>query len=260
VIARAVDARWPVSVAFALTIVLLWQGYAVGPGLPDYILSPTQIVNAFGDELLHGDLLSATLASLRRVLPAFFIAATLGVLAGLLAGVWRPAEDVSNTLVSLTYPLPKISLFPVVVIWLGFTDTARILVIAVSAFYPAFVNSLAGARGVDQRLVWTAQNFEAGRLRTFLRVVLPAALPSVLAGVRISLALSFVLTFATEAIGASRSGLGVVIQEGYNSLLYDSMYAAITMFAVLGFVADVILRRVGARLLRGQQVDAVGHG
>jgi ABC-type nitrate/sulfonate/bicarbonate transport system permease component len=259
-IARAVDARWPISLAFTAMLIAVWQAWAAGPGLPDYILSPSEIVDAFFDALLHDNLLSATGASLLRAVPGFVIGAVLGVFSGLLAGVWRPAEEVGDTLVSLTYPLPKISLFPLVVIWLGFTDTARILVISISVFYPAFVNSLAGARGVDRRLVWAAQNFEAGRVRTFLRVILPAALPSVLAGLRISLALSFVLTFATEAIGASRSGLGVVIQEGYNSLQYDPMYAAIAMFAVLGLLADVLLRTVGTRLLRGQRLEAVGHG
>jgi ABC-type nitrate/sulfonate/bicarbonate transport system permease component len=258
--ARAVDARWPISVAFAAVVLLIWQWLALGPGLPDYILSPAQIVSAFFTDVFDGNLLSATRDSLARMLPGFAIGTTIGVVTGLLAGVWRPAEEVSDTLVSLTYPLPKISLFPLVVIWLGFTDTARILVISLSVFYPAFVNSLTGTRGVDRRLVWTAQNLGAGRVRTFFQVILPASLPSVLTGVRISLALSFVLTFATEAIGASRSGLGVVIQNSYNALQYEPMYAAIAMFAVLGFLADVILRRVSVRLLRGQQLETVGHG
>lgn len=258
--ARLVDARWPLSAGFALSLLLAWQVVALGPGLPDYILSPTAIVAAFFDELFAGELAGATLASLARMLPGFALGASLGVLLGLLAGVWRIAEDVADSLVSLTYPLPKISLFPLFVIWLGFSDSARILVIALSVFYPAFVNALAGTRGIDRRLVWTAQNLEAGRPRTFFNVVLPAALPSVLVGVRISLALSFVLTFATEAIGASRSGLGVLIQDAYTNVQFGPMYAGIAMFAVLGLLTDVILRHISGRLLHGQRMEAVGHG
>lgn len=257
---RAVEARWPLSLSFGLGLLLLWQLLAVGPGLPDYILAPTAIVSAVVSGLSGGDLLSATGATLSRVVPGFLLGTSLGVVLGLVAGVIRVAEDVFDTLVSLTYPLPKISLFPLLAIGLGFTDRARIIVIAVSVFYPAFVNAFSGTKAVERRFVWVAQNLEAGPVRTFRQVILPASLPSILVGVRISLALSFVLGFATEAIGAARTGLGVEIQEGYNNLLYRPMYAAIAMFAVLGFLSDLALKRISSRLSRGQRLEAVGRG
>lgn len=256
---RAVEARWPLSTAFGVGLLLLWQLAAVR-GLPDYVLPPSQIAGALVEGVTEGTLLGATRDTLLRVLPGFVIGTSLGVAVGLVAGVVRVAEDVFDTLVSLTYPLPKISLFPLLVIWLGFTDRARILVIAISVFYPAFVNTFSGTKAIERRYVWVAQNLEAGRLRTFRQVVLPASLPSILVGVRISLALSFVLAFATEAIGAGRTGLGVEIQEGYNNLLYRPMYAAIAMFALLGLLSDVALRWVSARVSRGQRLDAVGRG
>lgn len=256
---RLIAARWPVSVGFVVFVLALWQ-LAGGLGLlPRFVLSPVAIVMAAVDATLEGELLPAAARSLRRQLLGFGIGATSGVLIGLLAGVFRAAEDVFDTLVSWTYPLPKIALFPVVVVWLGFSDASRVLIIAVSTFYPSFVNAFSGTRAIDPRLLWVARNVGAGRVRTFWQVVFRAAMPQIVVGVRISLALSFILTFATESIGASRGGLGFLIEEGFNNLLFDLMYAGILAFAVLGFIADQVWVRVAARLLRGQRAAALGY-
>ncbi|MFW6010033.1 MAG: ABC transporter permease, partial [Actinomycetota bacterium] len=157
------------------------------------------------------------------------------------------------------YPLPKIALFPAIAVWLGFTDRARILVIALACFYPSFVNALSGTRTIDRELLWVARNLGAPRIRSFFQVVLPAALPRILVGIRISLALSFVLLFSTEAI-ASREGLGYWVFEAYLNVRYDLMYAAIALLALLGFVADRVVLFIGDRLTRGHTIEAIGHG
>ncbi len=198
--------------------------------------------------------------SLRRAMLGFVIGASLGVFFGLLAGVSRIAEDFVDTLVSITYPLPKIALFPIVVIWLGYSDTARILIISISCFYPSFVNALAGTQGIDSRLLWVARNVGASRVRSFGQVVLRAAMPAVATGVRISLALSFILVFATETLGAGEGGLGQVIEDGFNNLLYPLMWSGIAAFALLGLTADRIWMALSDRFLRGQRVEAASRG
>lgn len=257
---RLIDARWPLSVLFLAVVLATWQLTAMNEVLPTFILAPVEISSALTDLAVEGDLLPAILISLKRQASGFIIGATLGIVTGLLAGVLKIAEDFFDTLVSLTYPLPKIALFPVIIVWLGFSDTARILVIAMSCFYPTFVNSLAGTRTLNHKMIWIAQNFEANRRRTFRQVIVRGAMPAISVGVRISLALSFILTFATESIGASRDGLGFLIEEGFNNRLFDLMYAGIISFAFLGFLADQIWVRVSARLLRGQRLMAVGRG
>lgn len=255
---RLVTARWPLTLAFAVVVLAVWQVLGSLDVLPRYLLTPTEILVGSARLTADGDLLPAIAESTKRQMGGFLLGASLGVVLGLLAGVVRPAEDLLDTLVSLTYPLPKIALFPVVVVWLGFSDSARILVIATSCFYPSFVNALAGTRGIDPRMLWVARNLEAGRWRTFWQVVCRAAMPSVVVGVRISLALSFVLTFATETIGAARGGLGFLIDEGFYNLLYEMMYAGILAFAVLGLIADQLWVRISARLLHGQRAQSLG--
>jgi ABC-type nitrate/sulfonate/bicarbonate transport system permease component len=254
------ERKWLASSLFFLLLVVLWQLAGAADLLPVYVLTPTAIVSAVWTTLTDGQLLPASASSLGRQMSGFLLGSTAGVLLGLFAGVSRWAEDIFDTLVSLTYPLPKIALFPVVVIWLGYTDWARILVISISCFYPSFINAFAGTRGIDSRLLWVARNAGAGRLRAFRQVVLRAAMPSVVNGVRLSLALSFILTFATESLGASRGGLGALIEDGFNNLLYPLMWAGIVAFAVYGFLADQIWTRLAGQLLRGQRVEAVGRG
>lgn len=251
--------RWPTTLAFVTILVLAWQLQGILGRLPAYVLPPSEIVAAAVRYLADGTLGPATISSLQRLGMGFVVGTGLGVLVGLLAGVNRVAEDVADPVVSLTYPLPKIALFPVFAVWLGFNDRSRILTIALACFYPAFVNALSGTRGISRQLVWVAANLGASKVRTFFAVVLPAALPRVLVGVRISLALSFVLLFSTEAI-ASREGLGFYVFEGYLNVRYDLMYAAIAVLALLGFMADRLLLLVGGWLTRGQAIEAVGRG
>jgi len=252
--------RGVAAALFAAALLLGWQAAAGLGALPAYILSPQEILAALWDTVRDGVLLPAAGTSLQRSAAGFVLGTFLGVLFGLLAGVSRIAEDIVDTLVSLTYPLPKIALFPIVVIWLGYTDSARVLVIAISCFYPAFVNSLAGTQNIDTRLLWVARNAGASRVRAFRQVVLRAAMPSVVTGVRLSLALSFILTFATETLGAGRGGLGQIIDDGFTNLLYPLMWAGIAAFAILGFAADRALLGVSDRLLRGQRVEAASRG
>lgn len=256
---RLVSARWPVALGFAVLVLAGWQTFGALGRLPVYILSPAAIAGAVWAYFADGTLGDATISSVWRLVLGFSIGAGLGVILGLLAGIVGPIHDLADPLVSLTYPLPKIALFPAIALWLGFTDRALVLVIALACFYPSFVNALSGTRGIDRHHLWVAQNLGAGRWRTFWQVVFPATLPRLLVGVRISLALAFVMVFATEAI-SSRPGLGLVIVQSYQFLRYDRMYAAITVLAVLGFLADRLLLLTALRGTRGHDIGAVGRG
>lgn len=253
------EARWPVTLTFVAVIVALWQLWGALDRLPNYILPPSEIVVGLVEYLEDGTLGPATVSSMERLGMGFAIGTSLGILVGLLAGVLRPVEDVSDPIVSLTYPLPKIALFPAFAVWLGFSDWTRIVIIALACFYPSFVNAHSGTRTIDRQLLWVARNLGASRVRSFAQVVLPAALPRIVVGVRISLALAFVLLFSTEAI-ASREGLGYWVFEGYLNVRYDLMYASILLLAILGFAADRIVLFVGNRLTRGHTIEAIGRG
>ena len=232
-------------------VLVLWQLLSLW-GLPDYILSPVRIARDFIAALGSAELYEHAAASLLRSLPGFAVGSALGIAFGLAAGVSRRFDETFSPPIFMTYPVPKIVMLPLFMLWFGIGDLSKILIIALACFYPTFINAYDGARATRTILVWSALNMGAGRARIFRRIVVPSALPQIFAGLRVSLALSFIVMFATEMIN-SRSGLGHLIQAAEQSLRFDLMYVSLVTIAVLGYAGDYTLRVVGGRVLRWQE-------
>ncbi len=248
---------WLITVAFVFTCLALWELAASRSGRPDYLLGPWRILNEVVALAEGGGLAAQVLASLRRALLGFAIGGGLGLLLGLLAGVSRSFRDLFDLTQAFTHPVPKIALFPVVAVVLGFTDVSRVLIIAISAFFPAYLNAVNGALGVNPRLFWVARNAGASRWRTFWQVLLPASLPRAVVGLRISLMVSFVLMVATEVVGQS-NGLGAALMRAYREGAYGPMYAGIVCTALCGMAANALLGQASRRLL-AWQAHSGGH-
>jgi ABC-type nitrate/sulfonate/bicarbonate transport system permease component len=234
-------------IGLVLALLVLWQ-LASLRGLPDYVLSPLDIGRNFVAALGTSELYVDAWASLMRAIPGFFIGTVLGVALGLGAGISRNFDQMLSPVVFLTYPVPKIVMLPVFMLWFGIGDLSKVLIIALACFYPSFINAFYGARATPRILVWSARNMGATQAQIFRRVVLPGALPLIFAGMRVALALSFIVMFATEMINA-RSGLGHLIREAENGLRFDLMYVALLAIAILGYAGDRLLRFLREKLL-----------
>lgn len=233
-----------------IALLALWQ-LASRFEHPDFVLSPLEIARHFVEALRSGELLPHIGASLVRSLPGFLIGSFVGVLLGLLAGVARSIDQLLSPVVFLTYPVPKIVVLPIVMLWIGIGDASKIAVIALACFYPCFINAYYGARGTATVMVWSGLNMGAQRTQIVRKIVVPSALPLIFAGLRVSLALSFILLFSTEMINA-RSGLGFLIRQSESSLRFDLMYVAIVAMAALGYAGDQLLLLVRRRVLAWQ--------
>lgn len=240
--------------SLVIALVVLWQLLSLR-GLPEYILSPVDIVKDFVQALGTRELYAHIAASLGRALPGFFIGALAGIALGLLAGVRRGFNETVSPLVFLTYPVPKIVLLPLFMLWFGIGDLSKILIIALACFYPLYINAYYGARATPRILVWSARNMGATNAQIFRRVVLPAALPYLFAGLRVALALSFIVMFAAEMINA-RTGLGHLIRDAESGLRFDLMYVALFSIAILGYAGDRLLRYARSRALAWQETHA----
>src|SRR5467141_4947814 len=172
-----------------LFLVGLWQLLWVW-GLPEYVLSPIDILKHFFAALGSEELYQHIGASLMRSLPGFAIGTLLGIALGLLAGIARAFEQMLSPVIFLSYPVPKIVMLPLFMLWFGIGDLSKVLIIALACFYPAFINAYYGARATRRILVWSARNMGASEAEIFRRVVLPGALPQIFAGLRVALALS----------------------------------------------------------------------
>ncbi|MFN2643421.1 MAG: ABC transporter permease, partial [Burkholderiales bacterium] len=218
-------------------------------GAPDFVLPPLEVAKQFIAALGTRELYADAAASLMRALPGFAVGVSLGIVLGLAAGIARSFDEMLSPLVFLTYPVPKIVMLPVFMLWFGIGDLSKVMIIAFACFYPAFINAYYGARATPRILVWSARNMGASEVEVFRRVVLPGALPQIFAGLRVALALSFIVMFAAEMINA-RSGLGHLIREAENSMRFDLMYVSLLTIAILGYASDRLLRYARATFLR----------
>lgn len=242
-------------------LLALWQILASLGVLPEFLVSPRVIAGELLALAGRGELAAHAAVSLYRSISGFAIGAALGLGIGLLAGVSRRAAGFFDPLVALTNPVPKVAVFPVLVVWFGITDASKIVLIALSCFYPCFIAGFHGVRAVDPLWVWAAQNMGARPSQAFLKVVVPAAAPQVFSGLRVALALSFILMLATEMMGSSnRTGLGFLILSADAGGRFDLMFAAIAAIAALGFTADRLLLLARRSLVHGEDTEGSRHG
>jgi NitT/TauT family transport system permease protein len=236
-----------------LILAFLWEA-ATRLGVVSTLALPplSQVLQAGYDLARSGDLLTNAAASLYRAGAGLLLSIVIGGALGILMAWWRPVEVLFGPVVELFYPVPKSALIPVTVLWLGFGDGSKILLIFLGCMIPVTLSAFNGARSSDQVLIWSARSMGASRLRVLWDIVVPSALPELLNGVRTALALSFVLLVSSELIVA-RSGLGYMIGFLGAGGTYDGMFAAVLTVALLGFVADRIYQRLMNRVLQWRE-------
>ena len=208
----------------------------------------SKIATAWIDLIRDGELIDNGKASLYRGSVGLLLAVFGGGGLGLLMARWRLLDVFVNPLVELFYPLPKSALIPVTVLWLGFGDGSKILLIFLGCMIPVTIGAYNGARGSDHALVWSARSMGANRLRMMWDVIVPSALPELLNGIRTALALAFILLVSSELI-VSQQGFGYLIGYLGSTGSYEGMYAVVLTVAFLGFAADRAYQALTARVL-----------
>ena len=235
-----------------LLLALAWEAGARSGMISTLALPPLSTVVAAWIELLKdGELVSNGAASLWRAGAGLSLAILIGAGLGIFMAWWRPVNVLLSPLVEMFYPMPKSALIPVTVLWLGFGNGSKILLIFLGCMLPVTIGAFNGARSSEQVLVWSARSMGANRLRMLWDVVVPSAMPELLNGIRTALALSFILLVSSELI-AAREGLGYLIGFLGASGTYDAMFAVVLTVALLGLVADRIYLGVMQRILRWQ--------
>ncbi len=236
-----------------LLLALAWEVGARTGIVSTLALPPlSAVVSAWIELLEDGELIPNAAASLWRAGAGLTLAIVIGAALGIFMAWWRPVNVLLSPLVEMFYPMPKSALIPVTVLWLGFGNGSKILLIFLGCMLPVTIGAFNGARSSEQVLVWSARSMGANRLRMLWDVVVPSALPELLNGIRTALALSFILLVSSELI-AAREGLGNLIGFLGASGSYDAMFAVVLTVALLGFFADRIYLLVMQRMLRWQE-------
>ncbi len=188
-------------------------------------------------------------ASTARVAAGYVIGAGLGIVAGSLVGLSNSARSLLDPTFQALRAIPSLAWVPLLLLWLGIGEAPKLAMIAIGAFFPVYMGSASGIRGVDRKLVEVARLMRLSPFALVRRVLLPAALPSVMTGLRNGLSLAWMFMVAGELIAAS-SGLGYLLTDGRETSRADLVLAAIVLLAVLGKLSDTLVARLERRLLR----------
>jgi NitT/TauT family transport system permease protein len=235
-----------------LLLALAWEIGARTGVVSTLALPPLSgVVAAWVDLAKDGELIANGASSLWRAGAGLVLSIVIGAALGIFMAWWRPVNVLLSPLVEMFYPMPKSALIPVTVLWLGFGNGSKILLIFLGCMLPVTIGAFNGARSSEQVLVWSARSMGANRLRMLWDVVVPSALPELLNGIRTALALSFILLVSSELI-AAQQGLGYLIGFLGASGSYDAMFAVVLTVALLGFIADRIYLLMARRMLRWQ--------
>jgi NitT/TauT family transport system permease protein len=221
-----------------LLIAIAWELAARFELVSTTALPPlSDVIRAWIDMIKDGELITNGAASMYRGMAGLGLAIIFGAILGIAMAWWKPVNVLLAPIVEVFYPLPKSALIPVTVIWLGFGDGSKILLIFLGCMLPVTIGAFNGARSSEQVLVWSARSMGANKLRMLWDVVVPSAMPEMLNGIRTALALSFILLVSAELIVAQK-GFGFLIGSLGANGNYDAMYAVVLTVAFLGFAAD----------------------
>lgn len=233
-----------------LALLGLWQAAASLGWLSSRILpAPLAVAEAGWRLSVSGELAAHLQVSFGRAATGFLIGGGLGLLLGLATGSSRVAEQLFDTTMQMLRNVPHLALIPLVILWFGIDETAKVFLVALGVLFPVYLNTVHGIRSVDAGLIEMGRSYGLTRLGLFREVLLRGALPSILVGVRYALGFMWLTLIVAETISAS-SGIGYLAMNAREFLQTDIVVLAILLYAVLGKLADLAARALERRWLR----------
>jgi sulfonate transport system permease protein len=245
--------RWATRAISPMVAIALWQVLSSTGLLPEHLLSgPVQIAKAGWTITANGELPQALLVSLRRVALGALLGGVAGIGLGLVSGLKRWGENLLDPLIQMLRTLPHLALLPLFILWFGIGEMPKVLLVALGVALPLYLNTFAGIRSTDARLLEVADVVGLSGADRIRHVVLPSALPNVLVGLRQSLGIAWLSLIVGEQVNAS-SGLGRIINDAREFLQTDVVVVGLVVYAVLGLLTDAAVRLLERRALAWRQ-------
>ena len=233
-----------VSVALILCLLAIWELICQSGVVSSLFLpAPSAIINALLEMIADGEIGVSLAASLYRILAGFFVGSLIGLAVGLVTGTSALMDKIGTPIVNAIYPIPKIALLPLFILWLGIGELSKVTIIALGVFFPVAMNTYSGVKNVDTLLLKVAASFNASWWMTMKSVVLPNALPMIFAGLRLAAGTSLLLLVAAEMI-AAQVGIGALILHYGDLMITDKLMAGVIVLSLLGLVFNLILQFV----------------
>ena len=239
-------ARGAMPVAVILAVLVAWEVFARSGLVTPFMLPPlSAVLERIGNDALSGELAINASLTLYRALTGFLIAAAGGIVLGMAMSRSVGVNWLFDPIISVGFPMPKIAFLPVVILWLGFYDVSKISMVVLDAVFPVVTATVAGIKGVERELIWSARNMGANDRELLWQIVFPAALPQIMTGLQVALPIALIVAVVAEmAMGGY--GLGGAMMTASRFANSRGVFAGIVEIAAVGFVlikAMAILRR-----------------
>ncbi len=222
-------------IVFAV-LIALWQAASDSGLLPPLFMpSPANVVKALVALWRDGTLVGHVAASLERIVPGWLIGTAAGLAVGLAMGIFSAARAAGVPIVSALFPIPKIALLPLLILWFGIGEPSKIATIALGVFFPTTISAYTACDSVPRNLIRMGQSFGLPARDIVAKILLPGAMPGILAGFRISASVALLLVVAAEMIGAQQ-GIGAFVLTAGSLMQTDQLLAGVVMLSILGLL------------------------
>lgn len=230
-------------------VLATWEIAAHSAYVTPFMLPAIETVaSQIGTDIASGEVFIHLAATFYRTLVGFGVAAVIGVLLGILMVHNRLMFWFFDPVISATFPVPKVALLPVFILWFGFYDFSKIMLIIANAAFPVVTATVAGLRSVDRHLIWSARSLGASERRVAWEIVFPAGLPQILTGLQVALPISLIVAIVSEIVMGG-DGLGGAMIEAARNLDSPAVFAGIVEIALAGFCLIKSMELIRRRLL-----------
>ena len=233
-----------ISIASPIGLLVAWEVAARLHAIDTrFFPAPSSIVDTLIATAGSGELLANTAISLQRMILGFLLGGIPALVLGVVMGIYRPIRALVDPLIAATYPIPKSSILPLILLIFGLGEMSKVVMVAIGVFYPIAINATAGVLEINKIYLDVGKNFRAGRWDTFRTIALPGALPFIMTGIKLGAGLGLILIAIAEMVGA-KSGIGYMIWSAWETFEVEKMYVGLFVIALIGFALTLALNEL----------------
>ena len=235
------QSRWAAAILFFVVLLVLWETAARQGWVSALALPPLSAIGNALAGLIRSDAFWRNVSdSLFRIATGWSLGTICGLGVGAAMGIWSLPRSIGVPAVAALFPIPKIALLPLFILWFGIGEPSKVATIALGVFFPTVVSAFSAVDNVPRNLIRMAQSFGLSTCLIVFKVILPGAMPGILAGFRISSSIALILVVAAEMIGAD-TGIGAFVLAAGNLMQIDQLIAGVVLLSLLGLAVSALL-------------------